>query len=45
MRYVNKICFSTLALVGCAGAGRRARSRAAAQQKPNIVVFWGDDIG
>ena len=42
MRYVNKICFMVLALVAVLAL---ASGPAAAQQKPNILIIWGDDIG
>ena len=42
MRYVNKICFMALALVAVLAL---VAGPAAAQQKPNIVVIMGDDVG
>jgi hypothetical protein len=42
MSYVNRICFIVLALVA---ALAMVAVPALAQQKPNIVVIMGDDIG
>jgi hypothetical protein len=42
MRYVNRICFMALVLVAVLAL---VAGPAAAQQKPNIVIIWGDDIG
>jgi arylsulfatase len=44
MRKIKKLVFGLLALVAAA-ALTSAPAGAQQQQKPNIVIFWGDDIG